>query len=212
MAKKTTQAHDGQASALEMVAPDRLRRNPRNPRVNAHAVEAVARSIERFGFAAPIVARPSDGMILAGDTRYQAAAILGLAEMPVRWLELDDQAALAYAIADNRLNEIAGYDVARLEAIMADLPDDLRALTGFTDDEVRQLVATAEATAAAAEPAVWGGGVLGTKPSVLADLVVHGSAADLARLHAYLEERMLRHGEGSAAALARLLPSAEPTE
>ena len=40
-----------------------------NPRDNDYAVDAVANSIKRFGFGAPIVARKSDLMIIKGHTR-----------------------------------------------------------------------------------------------------------------------------------------------
>ena len=43
-----------------------------NPRHNDAAVEAVARSIQEFGFRQPIVI-DGRGVIVAGDTRYKAA-------------------------------------------------------------------------------------------------------------------------------------------
>lgn len=44
------------------------------PRLN---VDAVARSIEQFGFRQPIVL-DENGVIIVGDTRFQAAEKLGL--------------------------------------------------------------------------------------------------------------------------------------
>lgn len=45
---------------------------PNNPRKNDAAVDAVAKSIEEFGFLVPIVI-DKNGVIAAGHTRYKAA-------------------------------------------------------------------------------------------------------------------------------------------
>ena len=48
------------------------------PRVNDSAVDAVARSIQEFGFRQPIVV-DEEGVIVVGHTRFKAAQKLGLA-------------------------------------------------------------------------------------------------------------------------------------
>jgi site-specific DNA-methyltransferase (adenine-specific) len=53
-----------------------------NPRINDHAVDAVARSIEEFGFRQPIVV-DEQGVIIVGHTRYKAAVKLALEKVPV---------------------------------------------------------------------------------------------------------------------------------
>ena len=66
-----------------------------NPRDNAAAIPEVAKSIPRFGFASPIIARPIEGgghEIIAGHTRHQAARSLGLDRGPVRVMDLDPTA------------------------------------------------------------------------------------------------------------------------
>ena len=95
--------------AAEWVATDRLTPWESNPRRNDHAVEQVAASIERFGFASPIIARPG-GEVIAGHTRLKAAQHLGLEKVPVRYLDLTDTEARALALADNRLGELAEWD------------------------------------------------------------------------------------------------------
>jgi len=83
-----------------------------NPRSNAHAVPEVAKSIKRFGFASPIIARPIDGgglEIVAGHTRHKAAQSLGLDRVPVRVMDLDPADAKLLALADNRLGELAQW-------------------------------------------------------------------------------------------------------
>ena len=54
----------------------------RNPRLNDAAVDAVAKSLQEFGFWQPIVV-DAEGVIVCGRTRWKAAAKLGLARVPV---------------------------------------------------------------------------------------------------------------------------------
>ena len=54
---------------------------PNNPRVNDAAVDAVAASLQEFGFRQPIVV-DGDGVIIVGHTRFKAALKLGLNEVP----------------------------------------------------------------------------------------------------------------------------------
>ena len=77
-----------------------------NPRLNEPAVAKVADSIKRFGFGAPLLARPN-GELIAGHTRLKAAISLGLDRVPVRFLDLDPADARLMALADNKLAEIA---------------------------------------------------------------------------------------------------------
>lgn len=115
-----------------------------NPRDNAAAVPEVAKSIKRFGFASPIIARPIEGggfEIIAGHTRHQAALSLGLDRVPVRVMDLDPTDAKLLALADNKVGEIATWsdglgDLLRsLDADGVDL-DGL----GFNDDEIQQYI------------------------------------------------------------------------
>lgn len=89
-------------AAAVYVDVDELMPWERNPRRNDHAVDEVAKSIKRFGFGAPVVARKADGMIIAGHTRVKAAQKLGLDRVPVRYLDLDPTEAQLLAIANNR--------------------------------------------------------------------------------------------------------------
>jgi len=113
----------------------------KNPRLNDDAVADVARSIERFGFGAPIIARTSDRRIIAGHTRWKAASRLGLALVPVRFLDLTDSEATALTLADNKLGELAEWSD-DLADILRDLEDD-EALDGlgWTDDDLATLLA-----------------------------------------------------------------------
>ena len=122
----------------EYVNIETLQENPKNPRANELAVDKIARSIERFGFAAPIVARKNNGMIIAGHTRYKAAKKLGLQNIPVRWVNLNEKDSELYMIADNKLSEIAGWDYSILQDIINQNIEDGIDLTdiGFTEEEL----------------------------------------------------------------------------
>ena len=115
-----------------------------NPRDNAAAIPEVAKSIKRFGFASPIIARPIEGgsyEIIAGHTRHQAALSLGLDRVPVRVMDLDPTDAKLLALADNKVGEIATWSDGLgdlLKALEAD-GIDLDGL-GFGDDELAELL------------------------------------------------------------------------
>lgn len=116
----------------------------KNPRRNdGEPVDRVAKSIERFGFAAPIVARTSDRVIIAGHTRWKAARKLGMDKVPVRFVDLDPDQAAALALADNRLTEITPWDDSGLADVLRDLEAaqvDLDGL-GWQDAALERLLA-----------------------------------------------------------------------
>jgi len=90
-----------------------------NPRHNdGEPVRKVAESIKRFGFGAPIIAR-TNGEVIAGHTRLKAAESLGMERVPVRYLDLDPAEAHLLALADNRLGELAEWDVPKLQEVMS---------------------------------------------------------------------------------------------
>lgn len=103
--------------AAEYVAPQTLKPWANNPRKNDGAsVARVAASIERFGFAAPIVARRETREIVAGHTRWKAALSLKLDRVPVRFIDLEEREAHLLALADNRYTELTEWD----DALLAD--------------------------------------------------------------------------------------------
>ena len=67
---------------IEMWPIERVRPYDKNPRLNDDAVDAVAASLQEFGFRQPIVVDEQD-MIIVGHTRWKAAQQLGLDEVPV---------------------------------------------------------------------------------------------------------------------------------
>lgn len=92
-----------------------------NPRKNEKAVENVKKSIRRFGFKNPIIV-DSEGVIIAGHTRYKASLELGLETVPVIVADdLTEKQIKAYRLADNKTGELAEWDFNALEAELFDL-------------------------------------------------------------------------------------------
>lgn len=122
----------------------KLTADPRNARQHSEEqIEAISRSIKKFGMTAPILAT-AKGVIVAGEGRWRAALLLKLKEVPVltapkSWTAADVK---AYAIADNQLSDSSEWNDEVLR-------DELRALAaegfdvsvvGFSDEELAKML------------------------------------------------------------------------
>ena len=95
-----------------------------NPRKNDSSVEAVAASIKQYGFLVPLVISAGHE-IIAGHTRYKAAAKLGLKSVPcVIADELSEEQIKAFRLVDNKVGELAEWDVDLLPLELADIAQD----------------------------------------------------------------------------------------
>lgn len=93
----------------------------RNPRKNDEAVKNVAASIREFGFLVPLVI-DANHEIVAGHTRYKAAQSLGIKEVPcVIADELTEDQIRAFRLADNKVGEMAEWDMDLLPLELADI-------------------------------------------------------------------------------------------
>lgn len=127
---------------IEMRPLNAVKPYERNPRLNDAAVDAVAESIERFGFRQPIVVDEA-GVIIVGHTRWRAAQKLGLLEVPVHVATgLAPEQVRAYRIADNKTGELADWDLAALGLELAELGDASIdwSLLGFGEGELAKLL------------------------------------------------------------------------
>jgi hypothetical protein len=102
-----------------------LTRHPENPRQGD--VGAISESLEAHGFYGTVVAQRSTRRILAGNHRVAAAEAVGLAAVPVAWLDVDDEEALRILLADNRMNDIASYDTGGLVDLLTHLSEETEA-------------------------------------------------------------------------------------
>ncbi len=121
----------------------------RNPRKNdGEPVARVADSIRAFGFVAPIVVWRGGGRMVAGHTRLKALKSLlaadpsfvppgapgpGVARVVFHEFESEAKADL-YALADNKLGELAAWDDEGVGEILSRFNDDEVALAGFDDE------------------------------------------------------------------------------
>ena len=131
---------------VEIVSTRDLRPSSRNARTHSKAqIQQIAQSIAAFGFTNPIIADASN-RIVAGHGRHSAALALGLKRVPVIRLEgLSPLELRAYALADNRLAEKAGWDDELLALELQELSaldlDFSIETTGFEIPEIDQLIA-----------------------------------------------------------------------
>ena len=87
----------------------------------------VMASVKQFGFINAILV-DRNNQVIAGHARLEAAKRLGMAQVPVVYLDhLTDDEKRAYAIADNRLARLAGWD----NEILADELKDLLKIDDF---------------------------------------------------------------------------------
>ncbi len=119
-----------------------IRPYEKNPRLNDKAVDAVAASLKEFGFRQPVVV-DSDGIIIAGHTRWKAAKKLGITKIPVHIAtDLSPEQVKAYRLADNKTGEIAEWDFEILPIELAELQNsgfDMSILA-FGEKELTQLL------------------------------------------------------------------------
>jgi DNA modification methylase len=115
--------------------------DPSNPRLHTSAqIDAIARSIEAFGFNAPILLDKAN-RIVAGHGRLEAAKRLGLTEVPaVRLEHLSEHQAKAYMLADNKLTDRSSWDDRKVAIVLKELSEialdfEIEA-TGFEPPEI----------------------------------------------------------------------------
>lgn len=102
---------------------DDLREYENNPRINDNAVDAVAASIQHFGFKVPIII-DKDKIIVAGHTRLKAARKLGLKTVPcIVADDLTPEQIKAFRVADNKTAELAEWDFEKLQTELAELSE-----------------------------------------------------------------------------------------
>ncbi len=124
---------------------DELKPNPRNPRVHPKdQVGRVAASMKEFGNITPVLVDAS-GEVIAGHARLLAARENGWTEVPTIMVEhLTRAQAQAFMIADNRLAELAAWDMKlvgeNLKALSELNLDFSLELTGFETPEIDSLI------------------------------------------------------------------------
>lgn len=120
--------------------------HPHADNPNNGDIELIAESIVTNGYIAPIVANQNTGDILAGNHRYHALLSLGADIAPIIWVDVDEQQAKKYMLADNKTAQAATIDNTLLLDLLNDLVEheqgDLNALvgTGYNELDIRMLI------------------------------------------------------------------------
>ena len=126
----------------EQVKIDDLHCDPANVRVHSERnLAAIKASLARFGQQKPVVV-DAKNVIVAGNGTVEAARALEWKTVAVVRTGLKGADRAAYAIADNRTGELAGWDFEGLAGQLKALADDvdLNAL-GWADHEIEMLSA-----------------------------------------------------------------------
>ena len=147
---------------IEYVRLDGIHRDPTNPK--DHDLGALAESLKRFGFVAPMGMNEETGLLLFGHGRLDELEDLRLRGQPapenirldpadgmwkapvIRGIHMTAAEGRAYVIADNRLVELGGWNepmlAQRLVEITAADPAAALQGTGFDADDLDNLVRT----------------------------------------------------------------------
>ena len=125
---------------VEVMRLSNIEPNPNQPRTNfdAEKLDALAKSIEKYGVISPVIVRKNDKnrfyTIIAGERRWRAAKLAGLKEIPVIIKEYDDKIMSEVALVENLQRE----DLNPLEE--AGAIDELMKKYDLTQEEISERV------------------------------------------------------------------------
>lgn len=111
-----------------------------NPRKNDGTVEKLVNSISKYGFNVPLVVN-KDMVLITGHARLKAAKKLGLEKVPCVVVNLTEEQAKKYRIADNKIQESTEWDEEALFKELREIGDPLDLVDmGFTSKEVEDII------------------------------------------------------------------------
>ena len=128
------------ATNIVTVNVDEIKPYWHNPRKNDKTVEKLMKSIQEFGFNVPLVVN-KDMVLITGHARLKASKKLGIKEVPCVVVDLTDEQAKKYCIADNKIQESTEWDEESLFKELREIgnPMDLVDI-GFSVDEIKDIV------------------------------------------------------------------------
>lgn len=131
------------AKSLEplLVPIDQVKQHPDNP--NNGDDDNLLESIQINGFVTACTADADTGYLVAGNTRYRTLLALGATHIPIIWNKWDEaEGAVRYLIGDNASSRRAVMDQAQLLALLGQLQETERGLTGssVTDAEYEKML------------------------------------------------------------------------
>ena len=94
---------------METLRLDQIYPNPDQPRKHFHQgkLEELAQSIKASGLMEPLIVVPRGDryMIIAGERRWRACGIAGIAEIPIRIIDVDDRKVAELSLLENLQRE-----------------------------------------------------------------------------------------------------------
>lgn len=114
---------------------DSVEEHPENARIGD--LEVIKASLKRFGQVKPIIVQDSTNYVIAGNNVRKALADMGDTEVDAIRIDVDNETAKAYLLADNRASDKATYNEQKLVDSLSGLID-LEG-TGWDIDEVETL-------------------------------------------------------------------------
>lgn len=111
-----------------------------NPRKNDATVEKLIKSIKSYGFNVPLVVN-KDMVLITGHARLKAAKKMGLQTVPCVVVDLTEEQAKKYRIADNKIQESSEWNEESLFKELREIGDPLDIVDmGFTAEEVQSII------------------------------------------------------------------------
>lgn len=128
---------------FQLAPTSKLKPFPGNPKIHNEDVDVLLKLMGEYGWTNPILVQKGTWRIIAGHGRHKAALKGGIEKVPVCFLDMDDDEALGYTIADNESAKLSRWDYAKLQEHMSTLKDLGFALdkTGFPSYESDMLTA-----------------------------------------------------------------------
>ena len=128
----------------DAVPLDQLKPHPLNP--NAGDVGLISTLIDANGYVTPVLAQDSTGLMIDGEHRWKSAQAMGMAAIPVVWLDVDDDTTLRLLASLNESTRRGMNDEAKLITLLSGLTQTPRGLAGaaFDGEDLDELIARSQ--------------------------------------------------------------------
>lgn len=118
-----------------------------NPRQNLkkgdYQYDRLHDSVERFGFVVPLVVNLRNNTLISGHQRYKVLAEMGVDEVEVIAVDLDEEKEKMLNIAMNRIE--SDWDYEKLNELFKEYSDEELFATGFTSQEIQSILDQSDA-------------------------------------------------------------------
>lgn len=116
-----------------------------NARENDNTIERLVKSIQEYGFNTPLVVN-KDMVLITGHARLKALRKLGIKTVPCVVLNLTDEQAKKYRIADNKIQELTEWNEEALFKELREIGDQFELLDmGFSSKDLERIIGEQQA-------------------------------------------------------------------